>query len=145
MCYLISTGRVRRWLSQTPTLLGPESTMRSRARSKTVRKTRARKIRHAAGKRSGSKKTRIVRPPKEGSMAIPEMDHGPTVKKCEELEVGDIGNFGSSDELEEHEKRCSEPATQFCHMCGRNLCGSHYDLLHRDHDSTGHLPSSPVQ
>ncbi len=119
--------------------------MRSKARSRTVRKTRARKTRPTVRNKSGSKKTRSIRPGDEGSIASREIVHAPTVKKCEELEVGDIGNFGSPDELEEHEKRCSEPATQFCHTCGRNLCGSHYDLLHRDHDSAGHFSSSPVQ
>ncbi len=57
-------------------------------------------------------------------MTSPKMVHGPTVKRCEELEVGDIGNFGSTDELEDHEKHCSEPATLFCYACGRQLCGS---------------------
>ena len=119
--------------------------MRSKAGSKTTRKTRARKPRSTVHSRSGSKKTRNIHLAGEGSIASPEMIHAPSIKKCEELEVGDIGNFGSSVELEEHEKRCSEPATQFCHACGRQLCGSHYDLLHRDHDAAGHVPSSPVQ
>jgi hypothetical protein len=48
--------------------------------------------------------------------------------------VGDIGGFGSPEELEEHQKRCSEPATEFCGNCGRNLCRNHYEMLHRDHD-----------
>ena len=121
--------------------------MRSKARSKRVRKTHAKtKIRATAHKKSGSKKTRTVHPRSEGSITSPEMIHAPAVKKCEELEVGDIGNFGSPDELEDHEKRCSEPATQFCHTCVRNLCTNHYELLHRDHDTTaGSLPSSQVQ
>ena len=119
--------------------------MRSKARSKTVRKTRARgKARATAHDRSRSNKTRNIRPGDESGLTSPETVQAPTVKKCEELEVGDIGNFGSSDELEEHEKRCSEPATQVCHTCGRNLCNSHYDLLHRDHDSAGHLSSGTV-
>jgi len=62
----------------------------------------------------------------------------PALKTCQEVEVGDIGGFGSPDELEEHEKRCSEPATEFCTNCGKNLCRNHYDLIHRDHDSSGH-------
>jgi hypothetical protein len=56
---------------------------------------------------------------------------------CQEVEVGDIGGFGSSKELEEHEKRCNESATEFCKHCGKNLCRNHYDLMHRDHDITG--------
>ncbi len=57
------------------------------------------------------------------------------VKTCEEVEIGDIGGFGSTEELESHENRCAQPATQLCVSCGRNLCGAHYELLHRDHDS----------
>src|SRR6266567_2501493 len=57
------------------------------------------------------------------------------IKPCEEVEIGDIGGFGSTEELESHENRCGQPATQLCTGCGRNLCGTHYELLHRDHDS----------
>ncbi len=56
------------------------------------------------------------------------------VKTCEEVEIGDIGGFGSTEELESHENRCAQTATQLCASCGRNLCGAHYELLHRDHD-----------
>jgi len=59
------------------------------------------------------------------------------IKTCEEVEIGDIGGFGSIEELESHENRCAQPATQLCASCGRNFCGTHYELLHRDHDS-GH-------
>ncbi len=112
--------------------------MRSKARSKTVKKTRSRtKTRAVARKRSKSKRPPNIPTGSEGSLTSPETAPALAVKKCEELEVGDIGNFGSPDELEDHEKRCSEPATQFCHTCGRNLCGNHYELLHRDHDVAG--------
>ncbi len=120
--------------------------MRSKAKSKTVRKIRAKiRVRATAHKRSGPKKPRNAHLGSGGSITSPEMTNAPAVKKCEELEVGDIGNFGSPDELEDHEKRCSEPATQFCHTCGRNLCANHYELLHRDHDgAAGNLPGSQV-
>src|SRR5690348_4990190 len=68
----------------------------------------------------------------------------PALKACQEVEVGDIGGFGSSEELEEHEKRCSDPATEFCSNCGKNLCRNHYDLIHRDHDTSGHSTSSSL-
>ena len=111
--------------------------MRSKARSKTVKKTRSRtKTRTVSRKRSVSKKPLNTPSVSEGSLTSPGTVYAIVVKKCEELEVGDIGNFGSPGELEDHEKRCSEPATQFCHTCGRNLCGNHYELLHRDHDVT---------
>ena len=68
----------------------------------------------------------------------PNLTLNTSLKDCQEMEVGDIGGFGSTEELEEHQKRCSEPATEFCTRCGRNLCRNHYDMIHRDHDrSTG--------
>ena len=70
----------------------------------------------------------------------------PALKMCQEVEIGDIGGFGSPEELEEHEKRCSERATEFCSNCGKSLCRNHYDLIHRDHDTSGHsTSSSPAQ
>jgi hypothetical protein len=76
--------------------------------------------------------------------ATPSMEVvlNPTLKACQEVEVGDIGGFGSPEELEDHEKRCSEPATEFCTNCGKNLCRNHYDLIHRDHDTSAHSTSS---
>ena len=69
----------------------------------------------------------------------PDATINTTLKKCQEVEVGDIGGFGSTAELEEHEKRCTETATEFCTSCGKSVCHNHYDLLHRDHDhTTGH-------
>ena len=56
------------------------------------------------------------------------------IKTCEEVEIGDIGGFGSPEELESHENRCAQPATQECSTCRRNLCRTHYELLHQDHD-----------
>ncbi len=67
----------------------------------------------------------------------------PKVKTCEEVEIGDIGGFGSIEELESHENRCTQPATELCNACARNLCGTHYELLHRDHDSANKQESSP--
>jgi hypothetical protein len=74
----------------------------------------------------------------------PSVSQSPALKTCQEVEVGDIGGFGSPDELEEHEKRCSEPATEFCINCGKNLCRNHYDLIHRDHDTSAHSTSSSL-
>ena len=61
----------------------------------------------------------------------------PGFETCEEPEVGDIGGFGDVDAFESHEKLCGEKATEFCGTCGKNLCSSHYELLHRDHDAGG--------
>jgi len=66
----------------------------------------------------------------------------PGVNTCEEVEVGDIGGFGSIEELESHENRCTQPATELCNACARKLCGTHYELLHRDHDSANKQESS---
>jgi hypothetical protein len=82
--------------------------------------------------------------PKIESTPTPNMTISPSVKTCQEVEVGDIGGFGSPNELEEHEKRCSEPATEFCSNCGKNLCRNHYDLIHRDHDTSSHATSSSL-
>lgn len=91
--------------------------------------------------RTGTKTTHptIVEP-----TPIMEVTLNPALKSCQEVEVGDIGGFGSPEELEEHEKRCSEPATEFCSNCGKNLCRNHYDLIHRDHDTSGHSTSSSL-
>src|SRR2546427_8230841 len=59
----------------------------------------------------------------------------PGFKTCEEPEVGDIGGFGDVDAFESHEKLCGEKATEVCAACAQNLCSSHYELLHRDHDA----------
>jgi len=69
-------------------------------------------------------------------------------KTCEEVEVGDIGGFGiTTEERMERETRCIQRATQFCKSCMRNLCNTHYDLLHKDHDNPVRQDSgpSPVQ
>lgn len=55
-------------------------------------------------------------------------------KVCQEVEVGDIGGFGDSQELEQHEKKCGDRATEYCTGCGKNLCRIHYMLMHGDHD-----------
>ncbi len=75
--------------------------------------------------------------PRPSTVSNPSLSplHVPRVKTCEEVEVGDIGGFGSTEELESHENRCSQSATEFCNSCARNLCSSHYELLHRDHDA----------
>jgi hypothetical protein len=61
-------------------------------------------------------------------------------KTCEEIETG---GFGAFDETMETNNRCTEWATEFCNSCAKNLCGVHYDALHRGHDNftiqnTGH-------
>ncbi len=68
----------------------------------------------------------------------------PDFKTCEEVEVGDIGGFGvTSEERMERETHCTSRATQFCRNCARNLCTTHYELLHKDHDNMVKLGSGP--
>ena len=72
----------------------------------------------------------------------------PDFKTCEEVEVGDIGGFGiTSEERMERETRCTQRAAQFCKSCAKNLCNTHYDILHKDHDHPTGPDSgpSPVQ
>ncbi|OLD05037.1 hypothetical protein AUG19_09600 [archaeon 13_1_20CM_2_54_9] len=102
----------------------------TRSKSKTHRKTRT----HTRTKTKTG--TRVVQPVKVDTSPRVSSEASIKVKSCQEVEVGDIGGFGSPDELEEHEKRCGEPATELCTTCGKNLCRTHYDLLHRDHDTS---------
>jgi hypothetical protein len=119
--------------------------MKSKKKAKTRSKSepRAKPKSHARGKthaRTGTKTDPTI----VESIPSPNVTLNPALKTCQEVEVGDIGGFGSPDELEEHEKRCSEPATEFCTDCGKNLCRNHYDLIHRDHNTSGHSTSSGV-
>jgi hypothetical protein len=99
----------------------------SRIRKKTAKKRTSR----SAGNRS--------KPPSISSRLsdLSALEKNPNARICEEVEIGDIGGFGSTEELEAHEERCTQEATTFCTSCSKNLCGNHYEFLHRDHDSSG--------
>src|SRR5881296_577605 len=107
-------------------------------KSKKSSKNRKAPHRHAKSK-GGARKSTLPspRPSVITNQNPPSPIQLSSVKTCQELEVGDVGGFGSTEELEAHEKRCGQEATEFCHACSRNLCRSHYDLVHRDHDATG--------
>lgn len=109
--------------------------MKSKKRSKTHKRTST----HTK-KRSKTRRTpRAGQATHVASSPTPPPTRISIIKTCGEMEVGDIGGFGSPEELEAHERRCGRDATEFCNTCGRNLCGNHYELLHRDHDTTrGH-------
>jgi hypothetical protein len=119
-------------------------------KSKKRAKTRSKSKPHTKSKSHTKSKTRARSRTKTAHSAIVEaipslnVPLNPALKACQEVEIGDIGGFGSPEELEEHEKRCSEPATEFCTNCGKNLCRNHYDLIHRDHDTSGHSTSSSL-
>ncbi|OLB70066.1 hypothetical protein AUI06_07255 [archaeon 13_2_20CM_2_52_21] len=121
-------------------------------KSKKKAKTRSKSKPHTKSKSHAKSKTRARTGTKTTRSALieatpsPNVALNPALKTCQEVEVGDIGGFGSTDELEEHEKRCSEAATEFCTNCGKSLCRNHYDLIHADHDTSGHSTgSSPAQ
>jgi hypothetical protein len=118
--------------------------MKSKKKAKAHSKSKTRTKPKAHAKTKAHVRTGTKTPGSAIIEATPSMEVAlkTALKACQEVEVGDIGGFGSPDELEEHEKRCSEPATEFCTNCGKNLCRNHYDLIHRDHDSSAH-PSSP--
>ena len=119
-------------------------------KSKKRAKTRSKSNPHTKSKSHSKSKTRARSGTKTAHSTIVEatpslnVTLNPALKTCQEVEIGDIGGFGSPEELEEHEKRCSEPATEFCINCGKNLCRNHYDLIHRDHDTSGHSTSSSL-
>src|SRR5215471_12933650 len=114
--------------------------MKSKKKAKPSKKSKS----HAKSKSKTRRISRLKASPTSNieSMPTPTMTStNISMKTCQEVEVGDIGGFGSTQELESHEKRCSETATEFCSHCGKNLCRNHFDLMHRDHDNTGHTTS----
>src|SRR5260370_38565361 len=113
---------------------------KTRSKSKTHTKTKVH-TKSNAHARSGTKTAHSTIVEATASLNV---NLNPALKTCQEVEIGDIGGFGSPEELEEHEKRCSESATEFCSNCGKNLCRNHYDLIHRDHDTSGHSTSSSL-
>ena len=119
-------------------------------KSKKKAKTRSKSKPHSKSKLHTKSKTRVLSGTRSTHSSIvgatPSLNVtlNPALKTCQEVEIGDIGGFGSPEELEEHEKRCSEPATEFCTNCGKNLCRNHYDLIHRDHDTSGHSTSTSL-
>src|SRR2546425_13356633 len=118
------------------------SKKKPKTRSKSKAHTRSRA--HAKSKTHPRTKTKTAHSAIVESVPSPNVPLNPALKTCQEVEGGDMGGFGSPDELEEHEKRCPEPATEFCSNCGRNLCRNHYDLIHRDHDTSGHSTGSTI-
>ena len=137
MCYLVPPVRVRYWLSFRENIRSSDPAMKSKSKSK---KTRTRSKTQAKPKTHRT--TRATTTPR--TMSTPNPYTSPDFKLCEEIEVGDIGGFGvTSEGRMERETRCTQRATQFCKNCERNLCSTHYDLLHKDHDSVVKLGSGP--
>src|SRR6059036_2622743 len=115
-----------------------------KAKHKARAKTRSKPKTRAKSKTSQTTRPKTATRP----ASIPTANLSPDFKTCEEVGVGDIGGFGiTSEERMERETRCSQRATLFCKSCVRNLCNTHYDLLHKDHDNIVRHDSgpSPVQ
>ena len=104
--------------------------MKPKTRRKTQARTRPRKAKaqpRTLGKLGSERETRA---PRVTVIVRPDF------KVCQEVEVGDIGGFGDTAELEQHEKKCGDRATEYCMSCGKNLCQIHYMLMHGDHNVT---------
>ena len=121
-----------------------KSKKKAKTRSKSKPRTKSKQHTKTKTHTRTETRTRTARSSIVESTPSPNVTLNPSLKTCQEVEVGDIGGFGSPDELEEHEKRCNESATEFCSNCGKNLCRNHYDLIHRDHDTSGHSTSSSL-
>ena len=121
-----------------------KSTTKKKAKTRLKSKAHTKSRSHTKTKTRVRTGTNITQPSIVEATPSMEVTLNPALKPCQEVEVGDIGGFGSPEELEEHEKRCSEPATEFCSNCGKSLCRNHYDLIHRDHDTSGHSTSSNI-
>ena len=122
---------------------GPsDPTMKAKRKAKAKTRTKAK----TRAKSKTSRTTQANAAPRPSLATTPNLS--PDFKTCEEVEVGDIGGFGiTSEERMERETRCTQRATQFCKSCAKNLCTTHYDILHKDHDNPiGHdSRPSPVQ
>lgn len=106
--------------------------MKTKPRSKTLN----RKVHTRITKTKN--KARPAKSPRTGNKApsqTPSRVLDSEFKSCQEVEVGDIGGFGSAEELEQHQKQCGDRATEFCTTCGKSLCHIHYMLLHGHDDS----------
>src|SRR5205809_7702378 len=109
--------------------------MKSKEKAKTHSKSkpRGKSKAHTKSKTHARTGTKAAHPAIVESIPSPSVTLNPALKTCQEVEVGDIGGFGSPDEQEEHENRCAEPATEFCsHWC-KNLSRNHHDLPPRDY------------
>ena len=100
------------------------------------------KIRHKTSTHTHLKKTKAkprtpskLRSKREVAARKVTIAPSPDFKVCQEVEIGDIGGFGDTAELEQHEKKCGDRATEYCMSCGKNLCQIHYMLMHGDHNA----------
>jgi hypothetical protein len=140
VCYQIPGVGVRNRLSQTqPTIL---MVIMKAKRFKAHKRTPVRKKSKSTIRKKTSTTRKTTRHLQKRSIPMPQISTTPTLdapsfKTCQEPEVGDIGGFGDVDAFESHEKLCGEKATEFCGTCGKNLCSSHYELMHREHSAGG--------
>ena len=127
-CYLVADCLVRHGLSKAAS--STNTAMKSKTRQEARRHTHLKKTKtkpRTPGKLT-SKREVVAR-----NVTITP---SPDFKVCQEVEIGDIGGFGDTAELEQHEKKCGDRATEYCMSCGKNLCQIHYMLMHGDHNVT---------
>src|SRR6266516_2321297 len=117
---------------------------KKKAKTRSKSKPRAKSKSHSKSKTQARTATKTPHSAIVESIPSQSITLNPALKTCQEVEVGDIGGFGSPDELEEHENRCIERAPHSCTNRAKTLCRNHYDLIHRDHDTSGHSTSSSV-
>src|SRR3989442_4164976 len=102
-----------------------KSKKKAKTRSKSKPHTKSKS--HSKSKTHARTGTKTTHPTMIESIPSPNVTLNPAVKTCQEVEIGDIGGFRSPDDLEEHEKRCSEPATKSCTHFGTDHCLNHYN------------------
>src|SRR5947208_14157807 len=117
---------------------------KKKAKTRSKSKPRAKSKAHTKSKTHARTGTKEAHPAIVESIPSPNVTLNAALKTCQEVEVGDIGGFGSPDEQDEDERRCSAPATEFCTNCGKNLCRDHQDLSQRDDDPSRHATSSSI-
>src|SRR5436853_7942041 len=102
---------------------------KKKAKTRSKSKPRAKSKAHTKSKTHARTGTKAAHPAIVESIPSPNVTLNPALKTCQEVEVGDIGGFGSPDELGEHEKRCTEPAIEFCSDWGKNVSHNHSAVI----------------
>src|SRR2546428_12890642 len=97
---------------------------KAKAKTKSKPKTRA--------KPKTSRTTRTSAATTPTSITTPNLS--PDFKNCEEIEVGDIGGFGiTNEERMAREIHCTPRETQLCPRWAKHLFDTHFDIPHKEH------------
>src|SRR5947208_15117288 len=95
---------------------------KKKAKTRSKSKPRAKSKAHTKSKTHARTGTKAAHPTIVESIPSPNVTLNTALKMCQEVEVGDIGGFGSPHELEYHEKRCAGPPTELCRNSRKYLC-----------------------